>query len=357
LPFGGVKEYISAILRELMKLNRGHRFSIYYDDPRLCGTNPEASEIALSAPHKFFWDHWVLPRQLIHDRPDIVWFPHNVSSLGLPLPTVVSIMDMLYFRAPNFSQREYAWPDTLYMRAFIPQSLHRARRVMTISDWTASDVVRVIGLPREQIKTIYLAPNSNFRPLSETARAAVKQKYGLGGPFFFYAGTLSPRKNVRLLLDAFGRVQEEIPQDLVITGGRGYIETPYDDVIARYGIGGRIRRLGVVPQDDLIALYSAADAFVFPSLYEGFGIPPLEAFACGCPVVSSNATSLTEVVGDAALTFDPHDANALAAHLKAVGNDIALRDRLIRAGFERARQFSYARAASELMALLEEAIS
>jgi glycosyltransferase involved in cell wall biosynthesis len=357
LPIGGVKEYVTAIVRELVKIGSPHRFSIYYADARLLGTNPEAQETYLAAPHKFIWDHWVLPRQLTRDRPDVIWFPHNVSSFGLVLPTVVSVMDMLYFRIPEFPGREYPWLDTLYMRAFIPHSVRRARRVMAISDWTGRDLVRLIGISRSKIKTIHLAPSSNFKPVSMAERDAIRARYGLARPFFFYAGILSPRKNLRVLIDAFGRVQHTMPHDLVLTGGGGYSETRLDDLIARHGIAARIRRLGAVPQDELTALYGAADAFIFPSLYEGFGLPPLEAFACGCPVVSSNATSLAEVVGDAALTFDPHDVDTLAAHLKAIGTDAALRERLIHSGFARVHNFNYARAARELIQLLEEAVT
>lgn len=357
LPFGGVREYLVATLRELMRINPGHRFSIYYADPALRGTNPEANEVVLSAPHKFAWDHWVLSRRLQRDRPDIVWFPHNVSSLGLTLPTVVSVMDLLYFPIPEFPGREYAWADSLYMRAFIPRSVRRARQVVAISDWTAGDIVRLTGVPREKIKTIHLAPGCGFRPASQAERAAVKARYDLTRPFFFYTGTLSPRKNLRRLVEAFGRIQRELPHDLVITGGGGYIETPLDDLIARYDIAGRVRRLGLVPKGDLVGLYSAADAFVFPSRYEGFGIPPLEAMACGCPVISSRATSLAEVVGDAALTFEPDDVETLATHLSTVASDQGVRERLAHAGLQRARTFSYTRAATELIALLEEAAS
>jgi glycosyltransferase involved in cell wall biosynthesis len=162
---------------------------------------------------------------------------------------------------------------------------------------------------------------------------------------------------VRTLIEAFGRTQHDLPHDLVITGGAWLIDIPFDDLLAKYGIAGRVKRLGAVSKDDLVALYNAADAFIYPSLYEGFGIPPLEAFACGCPVVSSHATALAEVVGDAALTFDPHDADALANHLRAITSDVELRRRLVRAGFERVQQFSYVRAAKELLALLEEAAS
>ncbi len=356
-PFGGVKEYVTSVIRELVEFNSTHRFTIYYADPALLGTNPAAQEIYLPAPHKLLWDHWALPRQLARLQPDVVWFPHNVSSAGLARPTVVSVMDMLYFPLPEFPHREYAWLDTRYMRAFIPPSLRHADRIMAISNWTARDITRLLSIQAEKIRTIYLAPGREFKPLAEPQSRAVREAYGLRRPFFFYAGTLSARKNVRLLIEAFGRIQHDVPHDLVITGGAWLIDISFDDLVLKYGIGGRVRRLGAIPKDDLVALYNAADAFVFPSLYEGFGIPPLEAFACGCPVVSSNATALAEVVGDAALTFDPHDADALASHLKAVASDAELRERLKRAGFERVQQFSYVRAAKELLALLEEAAS
>jgi glycosyltransferase involved in cell wall biosynthesis len=354
-PHGGVKEYVTAITRELVGIGSRHRFSIYYADQRLCGTNPEAVETYLAAPHKLAWDHWVLPRRLEHERPDVVWFPQNVSSLGLSLPTVVSVMDMIYFAPPGCTEREYAVLDTLYMRTFIPRSLRRARRIMTISDWTAHDIVQILGIPRDKMQTIHLAANTEFRPASSAEREAVRSKFGLVQPYFFNAGVLSYRKNLRVLLEAFGRIKNDVAHDLVLTGGPGFLEVPLDDIIATYGIGDRVRRLGKVSQTDLIRLYSAADAFVFPSRYEGFGIPPLEAFACGCPVISSNATSLSEVVGDAALTFDPMDVDTLAQHLRAVAGDAALRAGLVRAGFERVKGFSYTRAAKELLSLLEDA--
>jgi glycosyltransferase involved in cell wall biosynthesis len=355
LPYGGVREYATAAIRELIKLGSRHRFSVYYSDANLVGANPGAHEYYLPAPHKFLWDHWLLPNRLHAAQPDVVWFPHNVSSLGLRLPTVVSVMDMLYFRLPGFPYREYAWPDTLYMRAFMPRSLRRARRVMAISDWTAGDINHVTGVPRDRITTIHLAPGAGFQPVPEVARSAARAKYGLAAPFFFYAGILSPRKNIRLLVEAFGQIHTDVPHDLVLTGGAGYLETPLEDLIEHYGLDGRVRRLGLVPRDDLMALYGAAEAFVFPSLYEGFGIPPLEAFACGCPVICSAATSLGEVAGDAALMFNPHRAEELAAHMRLVATDAATRGRLIKAGFEQVKRFSYTRAANELLTLIEEA--
>ncbi|HWQ12459.1 MAG TPA: glycosyltransferase family 1 protein [Roseiflexaceae bacterium] len=356
LPYGGVRECVEGTIRELLRLGSPHRFTLYYADSRWLGAHPDAQEVYLHAPHKFLWDHAVLPARLARDRPDVVWYPHNVSSLGLRLPSVVTVHDLLYFSVPEFPQREYAWPDTVYMRLMIPYSLRRARRVITVSDWTAHDVKRLLGVPHEKLRTVHHAPGEGFGPQPAAAKR-VGEAYGLHRPFFFYAGTLSPRKNVRVLVEALGRLRDELPHDLVLTGGPGYIETPLDDLVARYGLAGRVRRLGLVPRADLAALYSAAEALVFPSRYEGFGIPALEAMACGCPVICSNATSLPEVVADAALTFDPQDVAALAGHMRAIAGSRALRGRLAAAGLARAGAFSYTRAAREVLAVLEEAVA
>ena len=355
LPFGGVKEFLASTIGELLGAGGKHRFTIYYADPSIVGSYPEAREVCIQAPHKSIWDHWMLPRRLLRDRPDVVWFPHNVSSLGLALPTVVTVHDLLYFRVPGVRYREYPVPDSAYMRAAIPPSLRRARRIVADSEWTAGDIERVLGIGRERVAVVHLAPGAEFTQVGEETVAAVRARYGLVRPFFLYSGVLSPRKNVRALVEAFGRVRGDVAHDLVLAGGRGGLDTPIDDLVTGFGIADRVRRIGVVPRHDLVALYNAATAFVFPSKYEGFGIPPLEAMACGCPVISTRATSLAEVVGDAALAFEPEDVGQLARHLVSVAADERLRQRLAAAGLARAGQFSYARSAARLLALLEEA--
>jgi glycosyltransferase involved in cell wall biosynthesis len=354
-PIGGVREFAIAMTHALVEGGSPHRFTLYYSDPSRVGTCPEAEEVYLSAPHKFIWDHGVLPARLRGDRPDVVWFPHNVSSLGLGIPTVVTVHDLLYFRMPEFPVREYPWLDTLYMRLFLPRSLSKARWVVTVSDWTARDAQRLLGIPGEKIRTIYHAPGAGFRPLPKEACVETGARYGLARPFLLYVGSFSPRKNIRLLIEAFGRVEADIPHDLCLAGGGSGIETRIDDLVSHYNLGGRIVRLGPVPGEDLAALYNLADAMVFPSLYEGFGLPVLEAFACGCPVVCSRATALGEVAGDAALTFDPRDVETLAGHLKAVGGRPELRKELIQRGFERVKRFSYEDSAGELIKVLEDA--
>lgn len=358
---GGVREYAREMVREMIAADSPHRFHLYYSERDLPGLHAGAGgrvrEEFLPAPHKLVWDHWALPRALRRDRPDVVWFPQNVISLGVRIPAVVSVMDLLYFRVPEHPRREYLWPDILYMRTMIPRSLRLARRVACISEWTLRDAERLLDIPRDKMRAIHLAPSRAFLARAAADAAEVRRRYRLDRPFFFYAGTRSVRKNIRCLFEAFARCHREIPHDLVLTGGGGHVvvEDRAEDVLDRHGLRNRVKVLGLIPQEDLVALYGEADAFVFPSRYEGFGLPPLEAMARGCPVISSTATSLVEVVGDAALTFDPDAPEALAQHLRAVAGDADLRARLRAAGLARAAGFSYARSARQLLDLLEEA--
>jgi len=354
---GGVREYVRSITHEMLQTPTNHTFLIYYSEPELLGKYPAAHEIYVSAPHKSIWDHVLLPMRLRHDQPDVVWFPQNIISIGIKTPAVVSVTDLLYFPIPEVPYREYALPDTIYARLMIPPSLRQAKHIMAISDHTAQDIHRLLSIPISKIKTIYLAPDQRYRRLEAQECEPIKRKFHLNRPFFFYAGTLSARKNIRTMIEAFGKAAGEIPHELILTGSPGFIEVPFDDLLQQYQLQNRVRRLGRVSETELVALYNLADAFVFPSLYEGFGIPPLEAFACDCPVISSYATSLSEVVGDAALTFGPHDIDTLAGHMQRVAHDSALRKNLIEAGRRRVAVFSYRRTAQELIALLEQAVA
>lgn len=354
-PVGGVRAYAWALTRALLKLGSGHRFTVYLSDPALSGAFPPAREVVLRAPHKFLWDHVVLPRRIARDRPDVVWFPHNVIGLGVRVPSVVTVTDLLYFPLPGFEGREYAWPDTLYMRHFIPRSARRARRVTAISACTARDLMRLTGLPRERVGVLPLAPAPEFRPVPPATVRAVLDRHAVRAPYFLYTGGLSPRKNIPCLLEAFDRVRGELPHALVLTGaGIARRNRTHRHLRAR-ALDARVRVLGHVPAEDLAALYQAAEAFVFPSWYEGFGLPPLEAFACGCPVLCSTGGSLPEVVGTAAACFDPGRPDELAAALRRVATDAEWRASLVAQGACRLGNFSYERSAGILLAALESA--
>ncbi|MFO1520874.1 MAG: glycosyltransferase family 1 protein [Kiritimatiellia bacterium] len=340
----------------LLAAGSPHRFVLYYADADLPGTHRGRGGGLPARGAQLLWDHWALPRAAARP-PGRRLVPAERHPAGVRTPAVVTVHDLLYFRVPEFPHREYLRPDILYMRAMIPRSLRMARAVACDSAWTMRDAGRLLRIPAARMSVIPLAPGAAFRRPDAPPPAEIRAKHGLRNPFFLYAGTRSVRKNIRVLFEAFARCHRDIPHDLVLTGGGGHVvvEDRAEDVLDRHGIRDRVKVLGLIPQADLAALYRAAEAFVFPSRYEGFGLPPLEAFACGCPVISSAATSLAEVVGGAALTFDPLSPGQLEGHLRAVAADPALRERLRTAGLARAATFRYEDSARALLSLLETA--
>jgi glycosyltransferase involved in cell wall biosynthesis len=227
-------------------------------------------------------------------------------------------------------------------------------RVIVDSHCTAADVRELLGVPAERVRVIHLAPTPLGPPPPPAGVAAARARYGLEGPFLLYVGTLEPRKNLRTLLRAFAHLAGEQSACLALAGPRGWLD---EAIVAEAGRqAGRVRLLGPVPAADLIALYATATAFVFPSLYEGFGLPPLEAMAAGTPVVAARASCLPEVLGDAALFAPPEDEQALAEALRAVLQDADLRADLRERGLARAAQFSWERTAAETLAVYREVL-
>jgi glycosyltransferase involved in cell wall biosynthesis len=217
-----------------------------------------------------------------------------------------------------------------------------ADAVIVPSQAVRADVVRILGLPSERVFAIPEAAGPAFRPQDASAIEAVRRRYGLDGPFVLSVGSLEPGKNRERLLQAFARMRARgLEHMLVVAGQRAWRYEGDEPLAQRLGLAGSVRFLGHVPQADLPALYSAADLFAFPSLYEGFGLPALEAMACGTPVVASNVSAVPEVVGDAALQVSPLDVEALAGAMERVLRDERLRADLRERGLKRAARFSW----------------
>jgi len=266
---------------------------------------------------------------------------------------VVTVHDLLYFPTPGVTYQEYPTADNLYMRTMIPPSVRQATRVACDSQHTLDDIRRVIpSVAPEKMSVIPLAAPKHFRVMSGDQVDGLLRPLDLQRPYFVYSATLSPRKNQRTLLKAFGRIKDQIPHSLVLTGSGTAVKEQFADLIESEGLQGRVQTVGYVEEDQLSALMNGAEALLFPSSYEGFGIPPLEAFACNCPVICSNATSLPEVVGDAALTHDPYDVAALAEHMICLVNKPGLRKKLIEKGRARVKMFSWERSSRMLVKLL-----
>jgi glycosyltransferase involved in cell wall biosynthesis len=304
------------------------------------------------------WHRLRLPLfvELLTGRVDLFHSPDFTLPPVWRARALVTVHDLSFLRVPE------CFPPGLlrYLEAAVPRAVRRADHVVADSHNTRRDLMELLDAPAGKISVVHSGVEARFRPMrgegDREALDAVRRKYGLPERFILSVGTVQPRKNYARLVEAFGMLNSQfsIPNcDLVVAGGRGWLyERAYERVEA-LGLGGRVQFLGFVDDADLPALYNLARAFAFPSLYEGFGLPPLEAMACGVPVVCSHVSSLPEVVGDAALTVDPLDVEALAAALARLLEDESLRASLAARGLARAARFTWPRAAARLLEIYE----
>jgi len=293
---------------------------------------------------------------LAHAHVDVV-HEQIVAPLVFPARIVVTIHDLLHEHYPQF----YA-PDVLQrMRTQTPLTIRRAAVVLTDSEFSKQDIVRRYTVSPDKIVVAHLAADPAFRPLHDEARVStVRERYGTTAHFILCVGALRPNKNLGALVEAYRRLRQAhaTQHRLVFVGAS--VEWLQDEIFAAVRGSGYDKEIiftGHVTQLDLVALYNAADAFVHPSLYEGFGLPPLEAMACGTPVIASNASSLPEVLGAAALLVDPHDIDGLARTIVQVLNDPELQARLSAAGLARAAAFSWEATARTVLSAYYRAAS
>ena len=277
---------------------------------------------------------------------------HYFVSPRLRCPAIVTVHDLSYARAPELFSRR----DRTLLR-FVRGSVRRAARVIAVSEFTRNDLCEVYGLDPAKVAAIPNGVSAEFQPV-DGASERVRQRFGIDRPYVLCVGALQPRKNVPLAIEAYARLAGRgVDCELVVAGGDRGGRLDVLDAILRTRLTGRVHLVGRVEHDELPALYSGARALLFPSLYEGFGLPALEAMACGTPVIASNTTGLAEAVGDAGLTVDPRSAEELAEALRRVLGDEALRDRLIAAGLARAAEFTWSRMAARTADVYRDALA
>lgn len=265
---------------------------------------------------------------------------------------VVSVHDLIHLVYPAYLPSK---PAYFYAKFMIAVSCRKAVKIITISENTKNDIIKYFHIEPSKIEITYPAASDDFNPSPEKS-GIMKKKYG---EYILYVGAIRQHKNILRLLDAFNKLKKEkkIKHKLILIG-KGKIPYLYDvrKKISDFSLGGEVLIMEEIEQDKLIDFYRGAALFVFPSLYEGFGLPPLEAMACGCPAVCSNNSSLPEVVGDAALTVNPMSVDEIASAIYNVTTDVNLRNNLVKKGFERAKIFSWKKMAEETLKIYEEAL-
>lgn len=347
---GGVKEYLVSLINGLLSIDKKNTYVLFHSRVSFFGSFPGATEVSLECSNRLLFDWWKLPAALTRQGIDLAFFPSSNMPRGIPCKSVTAMMDLGYFYD---AYRMYALPDTIYMKWAMRYTARRSERFLAISEHTRADMTRILGIPADKITVTHLAADDLYhQPVAEDAVLRFRRRHNLMRPFFLYAGNISPRKNLRALLQAFAAVKDRVDADLVVTGGLSW-DDAWGSWVKSLGIADRVHRLGYVERPDMPVLYKAALAFVFPSLFEGFGLPVLEAQAVGVPVICADNTSLPEVAGNSAYMLDGADIPALSGALAEVAGDAALRARLIALGHANERRFSWRATAEKTLEIFE----
>jgi glycosyltransferase involved in cell wall biosynthesis len=362
----GTENYSLHLIRWMLALGHAHRFRLYFNRAPSRELFPATAHWRI-IPFPRLWTHIRLSWEMATQPPDVLFVPSHVLPLVHPQRSVVTVHDLGYHYYPE----AHTLFQNVYLRWSTRHNVHAASRILADSEATRQDLVRYYRVAPERIVVVYPGRDEALvRVTDPAAVASVRARYNVSGPYVLYVGTLHPRKNLVRLVQAFasvirsqsrpaGEPDADPPSglsdlQLVLAGKKGWL---FDDIaaqIGKLGLDGRVVLAGYVPPGDLPALMSGASAFAYPSLYEGFGLPVLEAMACGTPVVCANASSLPEVAGGAALMVDPLDVDSLAQGLVAVLTDEGLRQGLVERGLVQIRCFSWHRCAQETLRVLED---
>ncbi|HKY32180.1 MAG TPA: glycosyltransferase family 1 protein [Candidatus Polarisedimenticolia bacterium] len=347
----GVGRYVANLAREMARIDPGVRLRLYAPSPPAEPAPPGTRLEILALPggpfggldNAFVWNHARLPIHLAMRRVDLYHGTFYTLPAICPCPAVVTLHDITFELHPEwFTPRA-----RLALGGFAASSARKARHVLTVSERSRKDIIERYGLPDARVTSAPLAPDPRLRRVEDPARiAAVRDRHGAGEEYVLHVGSITPRRNIDRLLDAFAVVRRRAPHLRLLLAGRVEPPSPpLEPAIQRRGLAGAVLAAGYVPPEDLPALYSGAAAVACPSLYEGFGLPVLEAMACGTPVLASSTSCFPEVAGDAALLVDPLDTEAIAAGLWTVVADPSARSLLVERGLRRASEFTWERTA------------
>jgi glycosyltransferase involved in cell wall biosynthesis len=303
---------------------------------------------------RIVWEQLALPGLLRRLRADVFHSTVNVLPERLPCPSVVTIHDLAFLAYPQY----FRPARRLYQRVFTARAARAATRVIAVSESTRRDIIARLGVAQEKVRVVYPAIDARFQPVADPALlAAFRREHDLPERFLLYLGTLEPRKNLLALLEAYAtlRARDESAPPLVLAGAKGWY---YQDLFARVrtlGLERAVTFAGYVRDEDQPLWYASAELFIYPSLFEGFGLPVVEALACGAPVVTTNVSSLPEAAGDVAMLADPHQPEALARAMQQVLSSAETRRQMAARGPAWASQFTIDRMAAGCEAVYAEA--
>lgn len=358
----GVARYLTNILINCLELDERNEYILYLSAsmPPADYPIPEGDRLRYSVLHarpSILWRHLALPLQMHKDKCDLHFSPSYFVPMLKVCPYVVVVHDISFKAHPEW----FAKDKRMIFDGIFWRKVAKAEAIVTVSEYSKTEIIKHLGVDEDRIRVILEDAGGNFIPLREEVQlSAVKERYGLPRDFVLTVGALHTRRNIPRLLEALARLEAETnsPIDVLVVGSQAPFSPPVDiaEIASQVGLRGRALHVDYISEEDLVLLYNACTMLAYPSLYEGFGLPVLEALACGTPVACSNVTSIPEVAGNAALYFDPCDIDDMAKALGQVWNEPDRRDELRKAGLERASLFSWREASRELLSLFGEVL-
>jgi glycosyltransferase involved in cell wall biosynthesis len=347
----GIGTYTENLLRNLFKIDNNNNYHLYWS-----GNNYDKFEkdnwkiVMTSKRHQRFFQQHYFPENLQNEAIDIYHIPQNGIGLKeeINCAKVVTIHDLI----------PYIMPETVgkgYLSKFIremPTIINNSQGILTVSEYSKNDILKFFPIDKNKIFVTPLAANEHFRTLDkEKCKSALKNKYNITKPFVLYIGGFSDRKNVHSLIEAFSKIYKHLNEEhnLIILGSYRDSSQRLVKLVETLEMNSKIIFTGFIPEDELPMFYNAADIFVYPSLYEGFGLPPLEAMNCGTPVITSNVTSIPEVVGDAGILINPNNPIELQSEMINLLNNESLRKELSEKGLKRSKLFTWKKTAKKTL--------
>lgn len=354
----GTERYSLELINALLELNSGHTIRLYM--PRIPPIDlfRKNAEIVV-LPGKRLWTHTKLGPHTRKHPPDVLFVPSHVLPIAGPRHTVVTVHDLGY----EYYPKAHSYKDLHYLRWSTKRHTRDATRIIADSKATKNDLISLYGADPERIRVVYLAPDPTLKPVKDKIKLSLgAAQFGIPGyaSYLLHIGTIHPRKNLDRLLEAFAMLRHRLPEKklhLVLAGGMGHEGHRLRQKVKNMKLEEHVRFTGYVMAHQIATLYSGAAAYVLPSLFEGFGLPALEAQACETPLVCSNSSSLPEIAGEGAIYFPPDNTESMAKAIEAVLTNDSLRQELIDKGRQNLKRFSWQKSAEDTLRILEEAAS
>lgn len=358
----GIGRYTRSLVLEYTQRDefQHDHFVLFADAPLYSEQQPLPDNVEVviaDCQHRILWTNWFLPPLLQRRKIDVY---HGVCNFELPIRKVCRYVVTIHDLVPLFFPELVPKKHLLFFRLFMKRVAHTADLIITDSEHSKEDILQHLNVPEEKIRVIYLGYQQQYHRIQEQQKISeILARYRICQPYLLFVGVIEPKKNLERLVEAYRLLQKDaaIPQNtqLVIAGGKGWFSERLYQKVKDCKLDQHIVFPGYIPDEHLPALYSGAELFVFPSLYEGFGLPVLEALSYGTPVVTSNVSSLPEIAGDAGFLIDPTEPKAIAQGITTVLSDDLLRQQMREQGYRQAQKFSWTRTAQATYQVYQEA--